>query len=459
MSPELPNTVREGELAQFSDTLSLDGSYRISGIRPGHYLIHLVLPPYWKSSTPTLQLIEVRKDALISLEFTAQLDEQKAPLLTNGVISGIVFEEIVQLGSRQVDVEPTLKDVKLTLIGNDVRGAPIERTTRTDNQGYYRFERLPEGFYQVKVHAEKPFQSTFPEAARHRLYIKGSEKIGHSVTTDQVHKVHPGNYPIYGYLRLGLDTLLNNQINALISFSGQGNIALESSIGTSRTLKLLHFTAIDEDSNGVRSSIRLPGVNESFGEWQSGRVKLSTSMEMSHRNKIYQVTDTITLSGFVPLWPLQHTVLVHYPDRGKPIVNLFGETTAYLRSVELVTMSGLDFGLFNLENLDSVILPKKIPTSPPITQETLPREISLGQNYPNPFNPSTMIPFSLPGMMAVKLQVFDVTGRLLQVLLNETKPAGRHEIIFKAGDLPSGVYFVTLEAGGKVFTKKISLLK
>ena len=459
MPAELPNTIRDGETALFSDTLEADGSYRIAGVRPGYYLVQLELPPYWTMIAPNPQFIEVRKNAITAFSFTPQLDELKAPLQTNGVISGLVFEELVQLGSRQAEVEPVLEDIKLTLTGTDVRGATIERTTRTDDNGYYRFNQLPEGLYRVEVQAEKPFQATFPEPGRHSLYIKGSEKIGQHINSVSVPMASTGTYPIFGHLRIGLDTLLNNRNNRLLSFSGQGNIALQTMNGGSRTLKLLDFSAIDLDSNGVRTSIRLPGVYESTGMWQSGTLRLTSGLEMSIQNKIYQITEAITLSGFLPSWPLQHTVLVHYPDPSVPIVNPFGETIAVLRSIELVAMSGLDFGLFDLRNLDSIIIAKKIPDLSAIAQETLPREIALGQNYPNPFNPTTVIPFSLPVTMPVKLHVFDVTGRLVQVLLNETKSAGRHEITFKAGDLPSGVYFVTLDAGGKVFTKKISLLK
>jgi hypothetical protein len=456
---QLPNDIREDETAAFIDTLAADGSYLISGIRPGHYLVQLELPPYWKLTAPNPQRIEVKKNAITSLTFGPQLDEQHAPLRTDGAISGLVFEEILQLGSRQAELEPALAEVTITLRGTDVRGGLIERTTRTDREGQYRFEQLPEGFYRVQVQANKPYQATFPESGRHGLYIKGSEKIGQSIKAMSMPFANSGTYPIYGHLRIGLDTMMNHRVNAFLTLSGQGNITLDVMNGGSRTLKLVNFTAIEQDSSGIRTSIQLPGLKESSGVWQSGTMQLTSGMELRHKNKTYQVTDAISLSGFIPAWPLQHTVLVHYPSPGLPIINPFGDKTALLQSIEFVAMSGLDFGLFDIRNLDSVIIAKKLPNEPPIAQETLPREISLGQNYPNPFNPSTVIPFALPESMPVKLQVYDVTGRLLQVLLNEIKPAGKHEITFKAGDLPSGVYFVILEAGGKVFTKKISLLK
>lgn len=94
----------------------------------------------------------------------------------------------------------------------------------------------------------------------------------------------------------------------------------------------------------------------------------------------------------------------------------------------------------------------------------IPKYITLSQNYPNPFNPSTNIVFELPGMYEVRLEVFDVLGRKVTELVNGTMQAGRHEVVFDAGRLSSGVYVYRLqvespEDGLKVFTRKLTLLK
>jgi len=89
---------------------------------------------------------------------------------------------------------------------------------------------------------------------------------------------------------------------------------------------------------------------------------------------------------------------------------------------------------------------------------------SLGQNYPNPFNPSTTIPFSLDRSVHVVLEVFDVTGVRVALLMNEFRPAGQYEAEWDGRDAgsrpsPSGVYFARLRAGGYVQYKKMVLLK
>jgi hypothetical protein len=57
------------------------------------------------------------------------------------------------------------------------------------------------------------------------------------------------------------------------------------------------------------------------------------------------------------------------------------------------------------------------------------------------------------------LKVFDLLGREVATLVDEYKPAGRYEVEVNAGDLPSGVYFYTLQAGSFTATKKFILMK
>ena len=89
----------------------------------------------------------------------------------------------------------------------------------------------------------------------------------------------------------------------------------------------------------------------------------------------------------------------------------------------------------------------------------LPVEFSLEQNYPNPFNPSTRIAFELPTAATVKLTVFNLAGQEVAKLVNEQRNAGRHEITFEAGNLPSGIYFYRIQAGNYISTRKMMLVR
>jgi hypothetical protein len=94
-----------------------------------------------------------------------------------------------------------------------------------------------------------------------------------------------------------------------------------------------------------------------------------------------------------------------------------------------------------------------------------PSSFTLYQNYPNPFNPSTTISYRLKEKAFVKLDVYDITGKLIKVLVNQIKDPGLYETEFNAKGLASGIYFYRLEVFGKGSSpvhseiKKLVLLK
>lgn len=83
----------------------------------------------------------------------------------------------------------------------------------------------------------------------------------------------------------------------------------------------------------------------------------------------------------------------------------------------------------------------------------------LHQNYPNPFNPETKIKFDLKYRSQVRLRIYDLKGELVSDLLNEFRESGTHEIIWFAGELPSGVYFYSLMTDEGISNRKAILLK
>ncbi|MBU0692780.1 T9SS type A sorting domain-containing protein, partial [bacterium] len=91
--------------------------------------------------------------------------------------------------------------------------------------------------------------------------------------------------------------------------------------------------------------------------------------------------------------------------------------------------------------------------------EGIPSEYYLAEAYPNPFNPSTTIEFGLPQESQVKLSVFDLTGRVVETIVQQQLPAGRHSVEFSGQQLPSGIYFYTITAGSFSAGHKMILLK
>ena len=99
-----------------------------------------------------------------------------------------------------------------------------------------------------------------------------------------------------------------------------------------------------------------------------------------------------------------------------------------------------------------------------ITAPDIPSRYELVGNYPNPFNPSTTIAFNLPQSARVRLQIYDLRGRLIFTVVDDNLPAGRHKVLWNGLDtegrgVASGTLFYRLISDGNVLTKKMLLLK
>ncbi len=99
------------------------------------------------------------------------------------------------------------------------------------------------------------------------------------------------------------------------------------------------------------------------------------------------------------------------------------------------------------------------PVSIESDETQIPSEVILSANYPNPFNPSTIVPFSMPEAGAVKLDVYDATGRKVQTLVDQVMSAGRHQVSVDASSWASGVYLYVLQTPDVTLTRKMLLIK
>ncbi len=86
-------------------------------------------------------------------------------------------------------------------------------------------------------------------------------------------------------------------------------------------------------------------------------------------------------------------------------------------------------------------------------------EFHLEQNYPNPFNPLTVISYQLPVKSSVSLEVYDLLGREVTILLNEVQDAGEHSVYFDGTNFSGGLYLYRLRAEKFSTIKKLLLVK
>jgi hypothetical protein len=89
----------------------------------------------------------------------------------------------------------------------------------------------------------------------------------------------------------------------------------------------------------------------------------------------------------------------------------------------------------------------------------LPSKFTLHQNYPNPFNPTTVITYDVPVRTGVRIQIFNMLGQVIRILVNKVQEPGTHIVNLDAGNMPSGIYYYRITAGAYTETKKMLLLR
>jgi 5-hydroxyisourate hydrolase-like protein (transthyretin family) len=92
-------------------------------------------------------------------------------------------------------------------------------------------------------------------------------------------------------------------------------------------------------------------------------------------------------------------------------------------------------------------------------EDIIPTEFELAQNYPNPFRERTTIKYCVPEKMKIRLEVFDLKGNKVKMLVDEIIEAGTHKVEFDSNKLTNGEYIYKLETKDYFDTKKMILLK
>lgn len=108
---------------------------------------------------------------------------------------------------------------------------------------------------------------------------------------------------------------------------------------------------------------------------------------------------------------------------------------------------------------DLEVFANQVITSIDHIQPDVAQAYKLHQNYPNPFNPSTVISFELPENTEVSLEVFTLMGQRVSTLANGLHRSGRHNYVFDASHLSSGVYIYRLQTATFSETQKMILVK
>lgn len=158
--------------------------------------------------------------------------------------------------------------------------------------------------------------------------------------------------------------------------------------------------------------------------------------------------------------PLEASSFTYDDESGSPVSE--ADFLAIMADLQVLLLPA-EFGaeVEETAGLDTVLM----STSPtPVLEGNL-LFARLHDAFPNPFNPRTTIAFDMPRRAEVRLAVYDVSGRLVDVLLDgDTVAQGRNEVVWRGHDsadrvVPAGVFFYRLETGFYSETKRMVLVK
>ncbi len=167
-----------------------------------------------------------------------------------------------------------------------------------------------------------------------------------------------------------------------------------------------------------------------------------TSLTQEHSTLLFKTKEGFDLSKGSGVWSK--------PDSGGNFVYLAGRPWLFEYDTMRVNMTYIldeimGETVVSIQNESNILLPDRFV---------------LSNIYPNPFNPTTHIDFALPESRKVTITVFDIVGKKVATLLNnQNYKAGTFSIKWNASPLASGLYFIQVQAGNELKTRKALLMK
>ena len=134
-------------------------------------------------------------------------------------------------------------------------------------------------------------------------------------------------------------------------------------------------------------------------------------------------------------------------------------TTTGIYDIELIATDSLGYSDTKIKHdFITVVYEMGIET------ELIPTVYALKDNYPNPFNPRTTLKYDLPEQAHVNIDIYDMLGRQVKTLMDQTQDAGYRSVIWDATNdygkpVSAGIYLYQIQAGEYMQTKKMVLLK
>jgi hypothetical protein len=253
------------------------------------------------------------------------------------------------------------------------------------------------------------------------------------------------------------DAVLQGTVQASANCAFTGGVVVEGTLQSwpffspeiNVTGRLLNTGLIQNGTMPVKIRAHGDIVNE--GAWTNARLVVDGTEDQA-----VEIGGGIAVPEIVFESGLQASAYQWFRD-GQPIPGATSPTLTF------ATLSTGDTGSYRCDGdgiPSRIIAVTATPSAGvPGSGSEAPTPTLLGAARPNPFRSATTIDFALDAPAPVRRSAFDVAGRLVAVLVDEQRSAGRHAVPWEADDLAPGVYFLRLEAGFTHLVRKVTRLE
>lgn len=223
-------------------------------------------------------------------------------------------------------------------------------------------------------------------------------------------------------------------INSSSMISAYGTIhCITKEIGVNEPIFISHSALTDTNTT---SPLEVSAYIKTKSGVQSASLYYTTDTTVAY-SQINMTVSNDTFSAMIPSQPLGTKVYYYIAatsNNGKNVNKPLTAPEGYIQFIRDVPV--------NIRSNNSIV-----------------ENFRLSQNFPNPFNPVTKIRYEIPQNSFVRLEVFDIAGRLVAQLVNDFKLKGEYEFEFNANIIPSGVYFYRLITPNFSDVKKMVIVK
>jgi len=318
----------------------------------------------------------------------------------------------------------------------------LKINTTDQNQGLGCLEATGSSTDDFKKVFSEPFSATSFTKMEFWYYVSDVNQLSSS---NQV-EIGSAGRPDLNEYHWSLNNLVNGWNYIILNFAEAGITGDTPDLKNINFFRLYRFKTGDVTSR--IDGIKFSGVNLS--------PVASAGDNQTIRDDDGNGTESVDLDGSASMDPDGSIVSYSWINDGSEIATEQSPTVNLSTGTHEITLTVTDNGGATDDDQVTITIEPSLAIE---DENRIPTKYSLSQNYPNPFNPGTIIEYGIPQYGNVKIEIFNLLGQSVGVLVNSEKQPGFYKTYWNASDLPSGIYIMTLKTNSTFLTRKMTLLK